>query len=274
MLAALLLAATVSPFDQVVAAERAFAAASIEKGLHAAFLANLAKDAISFQPLPHPARPNHEGQPPSKGKLNWGPGWVTTSGSGDMAVSIGPWQFLNPEESPFVKPETTGWFISVWRRQADRAWKVAVDSSVELPMTFAIPAAVANGPPPAQGKAKASNTPATARTELTTAERAFAAAAKSGIGGAISAQADPLLRVYRNKAAEEGLAAASGLLEADIRHAACTTDKIVASASGDLGYAYGSCESIGRETPVTVGFLHVWRRQADGSWKLLVDVTP
>ena len=48
MLTAILLAATLSSFDEVVAAERAFAAASLEKGLHESFLAYLAEDAIVF----------------------------------------------------------------------------------------------------------------------------------------------------------------------------------------------------------------------------------
>ena len=89
MIAALLLAAQLSPFDQVVASERAFAAASLQTGLHESFLANLAPDAISFMPLPVPARPVHEGKPPASGKLNWGPTWVAVSSAGDLALSTG-----------------------------------------------------------------------------------------------------------------------------------------------------------------------------------------
>ena len=272
-MAALLLAATLSPFDQVVAAERAFAAASMAQGLHEAFLANLAEDAVSFQPLPLPARPNHVGQPPSKGKLNWGPAWVATSSAGDMAVSIGPWLFTAPE-NPMVKRETTGWYISMWRRQKDGTWKVAVDTSIEMPMPFAIPESVQNGFPTVLEKTRPANAAAAARTGITAAEKTFASAARTGIGGALGAQADPLLRVYRNRAAGAGHENSRAMLAADRRNAACVPDAVVASVSGDVGYAYGSCESIGRETPVKVAFLHVWRKQADGSWKIVVDVTP
>jgi ketosteroid isomerase-like protein len=273
MLAALILAAAVSPFDQVVAAERAFAAASMTQGLHKAFLANLAEDAISFQPLPLPARPNHLGQPPSTGKLNWGPAWVGASSAGDVAVSIGPWLFAAPE-NPVVKRETTGWYISVWRRQKDGTWKVAVDTSVELTMPFVIPASVQNGFPNVPDKGPPAGAAAGARSGITAAEKTFAAAARSGIGKAIAAQPDPLLRVYRQKAAGEGLAASQALLAADPRRVACVPAAIVGSASGDLGYAYGTCDSIGHEPPVKVAFLHVWRKQADESWKIVVDVTP
>jgi len=273
MLTALILAATMTPFDQVVAAERAFAAASMTQGLHEAFLANLAEDAISFQPLPLPARPNHIGQPPTKGKLNWGPAWVATSSAGDIAISIGPWLFTAPE-NPVTKKETTGWYISVWRRQKDGAWKVAVDTSVETTMPFAIPETVQKALPSVQDKVRPSNAAANARSEMTTAEKTFSAAARSGIGGAVTAQADPLLRVYRNNAAGEGFETTRAMLAADRRNAACVPDAIVTSDSGDLGYAYGTCESIGREAPVKIAFLHVWRKQGNASWKLVVDVTP
>jgi len=52
---------------------------------------------------------------------------------------------------------------------------------------------------------------------------------------------------------------------------------ITASASGDLAYTYGTCADLagsGSDGPKKYGFLHVWRRQADASWKLVVDVTP
>ena len=274
MLAAVLLAATLSPFDQVVAAERAFSAASVTQGQHEAFLANLAEDAVSFQPLPLPARPNHIGQPPSPAKLTWGPAWVAVSGAGDLAVSIGPWQFLAPKH-PLVKPETTGWFISMWRRQPDGSFKVAVDTSVALDMMFVIPKTVQNGLGAADPKPAKPGAEAEARLGVTAAEQVFAASAVRGFGAALAAQADPLLRVYRqNKPAGEGLAASQPLLAADRRKGSCKPGKIVAAASGDLGYAYGSCTSVDKAHPGECAFLHVWRKQPDGSWKVLVDVTP
>src|SRR5258705_12887401 len=100
MLPAILLAAALSPFDQVVASERAFAAASLEKGLHEAFLLYLAPDSIAFVPLPAPARKEHEGQPPTTVKLSWGPAWVAVSSAGDLALSTGPWGVKHHEQSP------------------------------------------------------------------------------------------------------------------------------------------------------------------------------
>jgi ketosteroid isomerase-like protein len=271
MLAALVLAAALTPFDQVVAAERAFAAASREKGLHAAFLANLAEDSISFAPLPSPARAAHTGQPPSRRTLNWGPGWVAVSAAGDMALSIGPWEFLDPDK-PGPK---TGWFVSVWRRQSGGAWKVAVDAGVSVSMPFVIPESVQNGFTGTPPKAPRASDAASARLAITAAERTFESGAKSGFGAAATAQADPLLRVYREQhPAAEGLEAARAALAADTRKGTCVPDRVVTSSSGDLGYAYGSCTGIDANLGSKYGFLHVWRKGPDESWKLVVDVTP
>jgi len=273
MISALLLAAQLSPFDQVVASERAFAAASLEKGLHEAFLENLAPDAIAFLPLPGPARPAHEGKPPFSAKLSWGPTWIAVSSSSDLALSTGPWQIKHHEET-MIKV-STGWFFSVWRRQPDGAWKVAVDAGISSPVKFVLPDVVENGSAGPPAGASRSGDAENARIGVTTAERTLAAAAKSGLGKAIEAQVDPHVRVYREgKAAAIGPEASRALLATDQRKVTCTPDRIVTSASGDLGYAYGTCLGEGGDASSKYGFLRVWREQADGKWKILADVTP
>lgn len=273
MITALLLAATLSPFEQVVAAERAFAAASVTKGMDPAFLDYLAQDSIAFLPLPAPARPAHEGKPQGDATLTWGPAWVVVSSAGDLAVSTGPWQVRTTKQT--LLKVNTGWFLSIWRRQADGAWKVAVDAGISSALPYATPKSVENG---FAGDAATAHKPADAaqaRIGVTTAERAFSSAAKSGIGGAVLAHVDPSVRAYREgEAAGVGLVAARALLATDKRKVTCTPDRITAAASGDLGYAYGTCAGEGGDGSKKYGFLHVWRKQADGTWRILVDVTP
>jgi ketosteroid isomerase-like protein len=272
-IAALLLAATTSPFDQVVAAERAFAAASVKDGFHESFLANLAPDAIAFRPLPGPARAAHEGQPHSNATLNWGPAWVAVSSAGDLALSTGPWE-VRPDDKAIIGV-TTGLFVSVWRRQAGGAWKVAVDAGIGSRLTFAIPTSVENGSAPAKTAPARPSDAANARLGITAAERQVSAAAKSGIGGAVLEHIEPTIRVYReHRPVAVGVEAARALLAGDRRKATCTPDKIITSSSGDLGYAYGTCAGEEDGKPAGYGFLHVWRKQTDGVWKILIDVTP
>lgn len=273
MITALLLAATLSPFDQVVAAERAFAAASLEKGHHQAFLLNLAPDAIGFLPLPGPARPAHEGQPPTAIKLAWGPTWVAVSSAGDLALSTGPWKVSHHEASPI--PVSTGWFFSVWLRQPDGAYKVAVDAGIASPVAFKLPKTVEDGLAGRPIKEPRKEDAASARMAVTRAENALSLAAKSGLGKAISSRSDAGLRVYREgKAAGIDPASARALLGNDNRNVTCAPDKVIAAASGDLAYAYGTCTGEAKEADKKYGFLHVWRRQADGTFKILADVTP
>jgi ketosteroid isomerase-like protein len=199
---------------------------------------------------------------------------VAVSAAGDLALSTGPWQFI-PPETTVQAPGRTGWFLSVWRRQKDGAWKVAVDAGIPVPMPFAIPKTVENGFAASPAKVPHAKDAATARSEIAAAERMLTAAAANGIGSSVSTHADPLLRVYRKqKPVADGLDAARQALVEDRRQMACKPDKVVASASGDLGYSYGTCSGLGADASTTCGFLHVWRKQPDGAWKILVDVTP
>ena len=74
LIAPLFLASTVfaakpqPALDSLVAAERGFAAMSVEKGMKDAFLANLADDGVVFAPLPTNGRQRWEGREPAKGQ--------------------------------------------------------------------------------------------------------------------------------------------------------------------------------------------------------------
>ena len=54
-------------------------------------------------------------------------------------------------------------------------------------------------------------------------------------------------------------------------------DGAVVSASGDLGYTFGSNEislnnAAGVRTTTQGKYVTIWRKQADGSWKVVVDI--
>lgn len=271
MVAALLLAAAAaaSPFDEVVAAERGFAADSAARGLHEAFLAHLAPDSVVFDPVPVPGVPAHRGKAKAKGTLSWGPAWVTVARSGDLAVSSGPYEYRLPGAD--APAPGTGWFLSIWGRRPDGAWTVRADLGVSCPLAYAPPAAVERGAPAAgPGKPLSRGAADEARARLATDERRLDAAAKEGIGAAVLARADEAVRVYREgRCPARGIAAARVALAADARALACSPSRVAIDATGGLGYAYGTCTDSGGGGKT--GYLRVWRRAPDGSYKVLVD---
>jgi hypothetical protein len=151
-----------------------------------------------------------------------------------------------------------------------------VDSGISSPIKFALPSAVTNGSVALGSGANSGLSDAeSARLAITSAERAFTAEAKSGVGAAVANRVEPEARIYRERQpAGIGPAGARALLGTDKRRVDCKPDRVAASSSADLGYAYGTCAGEADGKPKGYGFVHVWRKQADGSWRILVDVTP
>jgi ketosteroid isomerase-like protein len=58
--------------------------------------------------------------------LDWRPDMVEVSGDGTMAYTIGTWDFhVRGKDS--AATAGTGHYLTVWRRQADKSWKVLAD---------------------------------------------------------------------------------------------------------------------------------------------------
>lgn len=119
----------------LIEAERAFAKLSVEKGVRASFLAFFADDGVNFQPGPvrtkeaFGKRPAPAAPPPFT--LNWAPVWGAISAAGDMGFNTGP--FTVTDNTPQRRPPQHGLFFSVWKKQPDGSWKVAVDIGVNTP---------------------------------------------------------------------------------------------------------------------------------------------
>ena len=271
----ILLAATAptpSAYAQVAAAERAFAAASLENGYHAAFVAYFTEDGVVFTPVPTNARKAHD-KPRAPATLSWGPAWVAAPASEDLAFSSGPWEYRAAGDEP--PPPGTGWFFTAWRKQSDGRWLVEADLGVDAPFAYVSPHDVDDGlaglrssKPVRPGDAAA------ARAKIATAERALARSGASGLGAAVTSVADASIRVYRTGSLPAAGTAAGPLLAADGRKASCIAARVAAAGTGDLGYAYGTCTPEAGGDAKPFGYLRVWKRQADGSWRVFVDVTP
>lgn len=127
MLFAMLLLAAQGP-ESAVDAERAFNRAAQTQGQWTAFRQFMTDDAIVFTPQPTRAKDAlPEKDPPIA--VQWWPAESYVSCDGTMAVNTGPW----------VRPKATGYFTTVWVRQADGHFKWVMDGGDALTTPRALP---------------------------------------------------------------------------------------------------------------------------------------
>lgn len=299
-------AAADTPLDTLVAAERAFSALSVEKGMKESFLANLAPDAVVFGPGPVNGVKVWRARTNPAATLIWAPDYAEISGAGDLGVTSGPWEFRPAPERN--QPTAYGHFNTVWRRDKEGVWKVAADIGVshEQPAMALDAVELTRGPehpkpeplPPDFGSLAYGGTVfgrggitmlgggpgyvpladrlmADAVTGMMTAERTLVFVTRNqGAGRAYAENAAPDVRVFREDAPPMvGLAACAEALSKRARRVEFVPHRHGMSASRDLGYSYGLLVSRASASarPDTVSYLHLWRRGGDGAWKLALD---
>lgn len=130
--------AVAGDFDDMVAAEKAFAADAAARSTRDAFIAAFAEDGIVFAPGPVNAKRTWEARPVNANRLEWAPEVAEISASGDLGYTSGPWR-LTPARDPAdaeateQKPVAFGHYFSIWRKQADGTWKALVEHGIDHP---------------------------------------------------------------------------------------------------------------------------------------------
>lgn len=274
ILAALLFGASVqaeTPAEAaraMVEAERKFYQTGQEQGTRAAFLAFLADDGIVFRPGPVNGKETWGKRTETGFDLVWEPVLAVMARSADFGYDTGPakWRSKKTDE----KFSGYGYFISIWKKQKDGSWKVALDLGSETPAPTEKPEALRTVAD--ERKAKTKSDAEAERKKLQEAQQKFAEAAKANFGQAALAVAAEDIRVYREgRFPAVGLAAGGGLFTNDSR-------KIVAeplggdmSSSGDLAYSYGKYSTVDVNAIEQGHYLHIWQIDASGIWRLVLD---
>ncbi|HEX9003455.1 MAG TPA: hypothetical protein VGB07_26340 [Blastocatellia bacterium] len=260
-------------------AERAFAKMSVDKGVPVAFYESFAEDGVNFQPHPVNIREAYRKNPPPAPKpgapplpvLNWAPIYGDIALSGDWGYTTGP--FLVEDRSPAKRPSRHGMYSSVWKKQADGVWKVVLDMGIQLNAAVAPLDAPFQAAP--QWKVIGRNNVSGSQTAtLLRADLEFFRSAK---GGAASQAWQKYLsddaRIHRNFmmpvigksdlqmwSAKQTMAISGDPIKADV------------AQSGDWGYTYGKYEL--KAEKVEKGYYaRVWKRDANGDWRIVFDVT-
>jgi ketosteroid isomerase-like protein len=121
------LVAAAGDYDDLVAAEKAFAADSVARGAREAFLAALGDGGVVFEPGPVSGKAMWQARPAAGAKLEWAPEVAEVSSAGDLGYTSGPWRLTQVGAD---LPRTFGHYLSVWRKDAAGHWKLLVDHGV------------------------------------------------------------------------------------------------------------------------------------------------
>ena len=257
--------------DDVLAADRAFAARAVEAGAQAAFLDYLAPDAVLFRPTAVNGREWLQTHEEASGRLEWFPLAGAISCDGAVAVTLGPWTYRQETAT------ANGYYLTVWRREAEGGWDVVLDHGIDGALE-----ATANSQTPAP----------------LAAVWAGSGGRPCGSGGAASSLADAdgkLNDAIRKKGLDAALrrfAGSAGLALRDGHDPApsmadwpmdesnigsqldATTRGTYAAPGSDLGYTYGELSTRGKRKAsgdVRAVFIRIWMR--DGrAWRLAADM--
>jgi ketosteroid isomerase-like protein len=263
---------------ELIQLEQQFATTVANKGIKAGFLLYLAPDSIVFQPTPVAARVWYEMEPDPAIWLEWKPNYVESAQGSDLGFTTGPWQIKKSREEN--KAVQFGHFVTLWARQPDGSWKVALDAGVsyEKPPRLELSSTIEPkiGTPawrPRPGME--SSPPGSDLTGLDLQMSGERNAAKWA--SRYLAMTSPELRFYRQgRYPVLGRDEAKKALEDNPETRLWKPEKTRLSALGDLGYTCGQTtgqiwtpKGIQQETG---SYLHIWKRQKDGQWCLLLDL--
>jgi ketosteroid isomerase-like protein len=260
-------------FQAMAATERAFARACAIDGIRPSFHEYFAPDGIAFRPGPVNLREFQQGHPApaaiSSLLLEWEPSYGDISRSGDLGWLTGP--TLLTDKSAKGDAPRYGYYSSVWKKQPDGSWRVALDHGISIPSRSGpisrgrTRLAPREGPPPTSGPLP----------DLQAAEEEMGRAAAEDLARAYGEWLAPSGRLHRD--GHDPLTARSGIVEflaSQARSGSWETLHAETAKSGDLGYTYGKYELHSPASPPERGFyMRVWKLDHTGKWRLVLDVT-
>jgi ketosteroid isomerase-like protein len=265
--------------EGLFAAERSFAKASTERGIRASFLEYFAADGINFQPGPGLMRERLLAHPPPADPLayllDWSPQAGAVARSDDLGFTTGPYSLRNQRDA--AAPTRYGYFFSIWKRE-NGVWRVAVDAGVSTPaapeplaLGQSMVAASKGSPgsvPPGNGRGggKDALLALERQTRSLDPDPAHAASYFELLAGSVLILREGSYAVRGADAARKALAAAQRGVHWEPLGAAT-------AASDDLGYTYGGYVRVnGTAQEATGYYVHLWRRDETGAWRIAVEV--
>ncbi len=245
-------------------AERSFSNASEQIGIKNSFLAFLSDDCVMFNPYPVNGKELYRNRPANSASLSWYPVFIEVAASGDFGISTGPWEFRRTKNDT---PVAYGHFFSVWKKQLDGTWKVALDNGISYSKEKKRNEAEHLTMLPLLKPAK-SNGDRVTRELLETEHRFIRSVKENGIIVSYSAFAAGNMRVYRNGdfPSQQKDEAIKLLKDQEQQNDFSPMETQIAS-SGDLGFTYGFSVNAKNDSS---SYIRVWRKEKE--WKIAIDM--
>ena len=252
-------AAPPAAVQQIDDAERAFAQAVAQSGIVQGFRQFASPDAVMFLPDPTPAQ-QALADARWPGDLLWRAQYVGVAASGDLAFSAGP-SLLRGAGRP-----SGGFYLTIWRRQADGGWKFVLDHAADMPP------AIWGFPPRTLTTVNADPPPGPPSNEgMREADGALNVALPKGAAAAFAQRLDDQIILMRTlRPVAQGRRRALALVSDSPPILEAITLGGSRSMDGGFGYTYGRARWTGPAGPVVGYYVRVWRATPQG-WRLLAD---
>lgn len=246
--------------DRMIATEKQFSSLCADVGIRDSFLRYYARDAISIQKTPMKAYDSLVKEPPEMRKsaeiLSWYPVFGDISASGDLGYSTGPY-FLETGRTR----DYDGSFFTMWQRQRNGDYRVVLDVGTALK-------------PRSLSEAPAGFTAGKLEDRRVIAEPKLRDVGKSEAAFCSHASSKGLDMAYHEFAGDDtwffrfGMIPNHHIPDAEGKVRRWKKEGQGESNSRDLGFFYGVFKAGDEEK----SYVHVWRRESRGTWRLAVDI--
>jgi ketosteroid isomerase-like protein len=263
-----------SALNSMLNAELGFAQSSVMHGRNAAFVENFAEESVVFTSKwitngKQFCRERKE----SPVVLKWEPEFMDISRSRDFGISTGPWEMQ--DYRPNTESLSTGYFLTVWKKQTGGVWKVILDAGSETPPPvvnhhrISFPSGadkpVINAPDNSTSKVSA---------ELLEREKQILGIWKNNPVPSTYASflgADARIQMGGELPKIKRDSINTWLLKLN-KSLSWTSVGSNVAASGDMGFTYGLFETHNVNSTSSGHYVRIWKKQSDGRWLITLEM--
>jgi len=122
--------------ESMLTADREFSKLSVAQGTYVAFNTYMDDNATIYREGQHPFTGREAIRPlfpkEGNGTLEWEPFMAEIAESGDLGYTLGKWTYTQTAEDG-SESKAQGYYVSIWKKQADGSWKYVFDTGVSVP---------------------------------------------------------------------------------------------------------------------------------------------